>query len=73
MKDWEVWSEGYTATGECGTAMFHGVDRAETFQQAIEAWLDEDISRWKLYNPDRLTFWGCKFYDNEKDARAFFG
>lgn len=73
MKAWEVWSEGYAATGEYGLASFFGVYHADTFKQAIEKWVDEEPSRWKLYDPDRLTFWGCKFYDNEKDARAFFG
>lgn len=73
MKDWEVWTEGYAATGEFGSAILHGVYRAETFQQAVEAWLDEYTDRWKSYDSDRMTFWGCRFYDNERDARAFLG
>lgn len=73
MKDWEVWTEGYAATGERGYAVLHGTYQAHTFKEAVEQWLDEDIRRWKDYNPERMTFWGCKLYNNEKDARAFFG
>lgn len=73
MKTWEVWTEGYAATGERSPAMFHGTYHARTFKLAIEQWLDEYTDRWKSYDADRLTFWGCKFYDNERDARAFLG
>lgn len=34
MKEFEVWSEGYSATGEHSGAIYHGIVAAETFDEA---------------------------------------
>lgn len=75
MKKFEVWSEGYAATGESGDAVFHGNFEGETFRDAVISFKNS------LTNPhsiscidiDRMTFWGCRFFDNEIDARKSFG
>lgn len=36
MKEWEIWSEGYAATGEHSTAHFHGKAKGKTFDEACE-------------------------------------
>lgn len=36
LKEWEVWSEGYVATGESGPAMLHGKFKARTFREACD-------------------------------------
>ena len=36
MKEWEIWSEGYSATGEHSGAHFHGKFPGETFDDAVE-------------------------------------
>ena len=75
MKTWQVWSEGYMATGESSTATLHGTFDGETFKDAVIAFRDsltDEYSK-KCINIDKLTFWGCRFFDNESDARKSFG
>lgn len=36
MKEWEIWMEGYAATGERADASFIGKAMGETFDQACE-------------------------------------
>ena len=69
-KYWDIWSEGYTATGQyaCAHRMRIGVE-APTFQEACDKAFQHD----KDYNSERLTHWGCKLYDNPADARLSFG
>lgn len=73
IKQYQIWTEGYIATGESSGATYHGLSKGETFKQAIENFMEENDWDKKLYNSERLTFWGCKFYDNEADARKTFG
>ena len=65
----KIWSEGYAATGECGKAVFHGLVYAESFRNACteKFWNDRN------FNSETLTYWGCRLFDNETDARKVFG
>ncbi len=69
---YDVWMEGFVATGESGTAMFLGSFEAPTFRdackQAIADWGDLE-----LFNESNLTYWACRLFDNEVDARRNFG
>lgn len=71
----DVWCEGYRATGEHGTASFLGRFPGATFRDAVitamhqQEWEQRD----GLFNEERLSYWGCKFYDNETDARRRYG
>lgn len=73
IKQYQIWTEGYAATGESSRAIYHGISKGETFKQAVENYIKENNWDEKLYNSDKLTYWGCKFYDNENDARKSFG
>ena len=79
MKEYEVWTEGYAATGQSAGAMFHGKVFAETFDDACIKLLGEDLDKDKTTkdgysrSAGRLTVWGCGCYDNEDDAREYFG
>lgn len=66
---YEIWSEGYVCTGERSGAIFHTIVEAHSFKEACDKYFQDDLS----YNPKRLTFWGCKLFDNETDARKRFG
>ena len=68
-KVFEIWSEGYAITGGRGKALFHGKIKATSFKEACDILFDDD----KFYNPENLTYWGCKLFDNETDARKSFG
>ena len=76
MKTWEVWSEGYRATGESAGANLEGKVEAETWPEACRK-ACVDSGRWKEqpggFDAKRLTVWGCRLFDNEADARRSFG
>lgn len=76
MKTWEVWSEGYRATGDFARATLEGRVDAESFAEACRK-ACVDHGRWKEepggFDPKRLTVWGCRLFDNEADARKAFG
>lgn len=72
-KKFEIWSEGFAATGEKGTACFHGVGEGVNFRDAVM-----NYSYWhpdfrSYFDAERLTYWGCKLYASETTARASFG
>lgn len=73
MKRWEIWSEGYSASGDAGTAVHHGSVKAATFKEACEQLADRDREFMRYYDAERLTYWGCRLFDNEGEARATFG
>ena len=70
---YEVWNEGYSATGESGTAQFLGVHEVDTFKEACKKALIANDWEMEYYNEKTNTYWGCSFYDNETDARKNFG
>ena len=65
IKAWRVWSEGYRATGEMGTAIFK--DAVQDYVSGLSEKNKETVDM------EKLTIWGCKFFDNETDARGTFG
>lgn len=73
MKTFDIWIEGYSATGESGKAQYKGSYQGITFQDACEQMMKEKGWEMSYYNKDRDTFWGCRFFDNESDARKSFG
>jgi hypothetical protein len=75
---YEVWSEGFAVTGEQQPAVLHGEVEAASFEAAC-AKLFTGEGRdgghgWQPYfDAVRMTYWGCKLYDNEADARRSYG
>lgn len=80
MSTHELWVEGYAATGEHGTAQCLGTWPGETLGEAVKAWN-------AAKNPDGKQFgvlkfnaetgywsvWGCRIFDNRRDAQEGFG
>jgi hypothetical protein len=73
MKIFEVWNEGYAATGQQEKAQCLGTFEAETFQEACKNALIELKWDMSYYDEEDNSFWACRFFDNEKDARKSFG
>lgn len=75
----EIWSEGYRATGESGTAHLHGKEEATSFEEALllHALRNEEFYKYLDHKPSskgsNYTYWACRLFDNEKDARKSFG
>lgn len=71
-KTYEVWSEGYSISGNSADASLMGTIEANTFQEACEKLAEEKL--WLTdFDPARLTYWGCRLFDNEQAARESFG
>lgn len=62
----EVWTEGYICTGAKVGATFHGVFEGNTFKEAVK-------KAFKGKNESEASYYGCRVFDNEKDARKAFG
>lgn len=69
MKTWEIWSEGYVATGQNAGAQLHGTAKAVTFGEAAEKLLAHD----PFFDARQMRYWGCRLFDNEAAARWSFG
>ena len=71
----DLWMEGFRSTGDRSGATFCGTYEVTTPGEAIMQWAKEEPSRLAdidlLSNP--ATYWGCRFFDNEADARKSFG
>ena len=68
-----VWVEGYAVTGNSAGAYLKDRVEAKTLQDACDKIASRDPEWKKYYNRDRMTWWGCRIFDNEADARKFFG
>jgi hypothetical protein len=73
LPKWDIWSEGFVVTGEAGTAMKMATRvRAATFEEAVRFAAERSHEPW-LWDLDRMTYWGCRLYSTEHEARRSFG
>lgn len=87
MKEFEIWVEGYAATGERGTANMIGKGIGNTFDEAVEDYMSKNPNHGIERNERKSYFddlgyqnrrsdwniWACSLFDNEADARKSFG
>lgn len=73
MKQFEIWSEGYAATGDRGVAVLHGEAQGETFREAVLDFARRTPSFARHFDERHMEHWGCQLFDNERDARESFG
>lgn len=75
MPNFAIWSEGYQANGDSGTATYHGEAQGSDFKDAVKNYVasgaDPEFNRY--VNLERMTHWGCRLFDNFQDAEASFG
>lgn len=77
LHSWDIWAEGYSATGESGTA--HKLNEspvmAASFDEAVAkfAKTQDDPSLFKMVGGVGWTYWGCNLFASEKFARLSFG
>lgn len=71
-----LWEEGYSITGNSSTASYLGVFEGKTFNEACDNW-SKTIKQPEHYKAGndvhRPSYWACKIFDNEIDARKSFG
>ena len=76
MKTFEVWCEGYHVQEGTGQHWLVDTAEAETFKEACDiVFSNPDKSEYwrKCYNPDRLSHWACRLFDNASEAAEAFG
>lgn len=80
--EYQIWMEGYAATGERSDAQYIGKSQGETFEEAVLNYRDQEGNPIKIdRNQDgtprifggHLCIWACRLFDNEEDARKSFG
>lgn len=69
MNKYEIWREGYKTTSENDTAHWFGIFHGDSFKEVC----DRALGQTRYYNPETMTYWGCRLFDNEEDARKSFG
>lgn len=73
LKQYNIWSEGFRTNGEASGAFFIGTSLGSNFKEACDNFAIKDANFKKYYSSNDLTYWGCKLFDNETDARVNFG
>lgn len=75
--EYTIWVEGYSATGEHGTAKVLARVDAHTFDAAVEKWAknthDPDLHGELKMVDGQWFLWGCQLFGNEARARERFG
>lgn len=86
-QEFEIWMEGYSATGEHGPAQLIGKGFGNTFDEAVKDYMSKDPKHGISENerdrytteqayqnrPSNWNIWACNLFDNESDARKAFG
>ncbi len=75
MNNYQIWAEGYAATGEHGLATFVGISEGDSFEEACNNFAEENEDWAKDYDiMDHIpAHWGCRLFPNESEARVAFG
>lgn len=73
LKEYNIWSEGYIATGGSGKAYFHSKQEGLNFKDACKKFAEKDKDFAKYFDEKRMTYWGCKLFADESLARESFG
>ena len=75
MRNFEIWMEGYAATGERAEASRIGNYTAETFDEAVLLYMKDNPNtvEFDRFGKGKHSIWACRLYDNEIDARKSFG
>lgn len=72
MKAYNVWMEGYAATGEYAPDEYMGTYEAKSFKEACVMAMNDKFKYRseidKYYDKKHNTFWGCRFYEQLPDA-----
>lgn len=73
IKDFDIWCEGFVATGERGHATLLGHSKGEDLKDACVNYAKQNKEFARYFNENTMAYWGCQIYDNETDARKSFG
>ena len=72
----DLWVEGFAVQGNQGTAQFLGTYEASNITEAVMQFMDENPDtevELHRFGDHEHAIWGCRIFDNEKDARRSYG
>jgi hypothetical protein len=73
MPKFNIWSEGYSVTGQSsGAILVAEAVEGDDFKDACQKHFVGEVHEY-YFNPEKLSYWGCRLYDNEAEARKAFG
>jgi hypothetical protein len=72
-KLYDIWAEGYADNGGCAGAIRLGSAQGKTFKDACKTFAEEEETFRQYFEEEQMTYWGCRLFDNEADARKSFG
>jgi len=70
---YEIWVEGWKATGGGGRARFFGAAWGETFRDACVRHMAHREDADRFFDESSLAWWACRLYPTEAEARESFG
>jgi len=73
VRRYDIWSEGYRVTGNSAGAELVATSSGYSFRDAVDAYAKKYPAFARYYDRERMTYWGCRLFDNEEDARKSFG
>ena len=74
MKQFEIWTEGYAATGGSSCHQLICTQVGINFKDAcVRAHIAGKLEGHGNYDPVGNTVWGCRLFDNASDAAKSFG
>jgi hypothetical protein len=74
MKEYEIWMEGYQATGQQAGASFVGVSEGRNFKDACKKFYQtQSKTEQAYYDVKDNTYWGCGLFPTQSQAIRSFG
>lgn len=68
-----IWMEGFRATGESASAHLVATNvEGENFIDACKQFYKNDLL-FRINEKGTPSYWGCRLFDNEAEARKTFG
>lgn len=68
----KLWCEGFQVQEGTSGAWKLGTYHVDTLLEAAKMY-KESIKDPSLVDLDKMTYWGCRLFDNKKDAQKLFG
>ena len=81
-KEYEIWIEGYAASGDSGKHQLLGTCKGKSFRNAVLNWVESKIKdmgfveftrHYGNFNRKELTLWGCRLFPTEEESAKSFG
>lgn len=70
---YEIYSEGYRATGQESGYTFHGVSKGKSFIDAVKNFKGFSNPELLVIRKTTASYWGCKLFSTANAAKRSFG